>query len=135
MRIAVGSDHAGFALKEAVKVFLTVEDREVLDLGTHRTDPVAQLPSAPNRCHDTVWRDYSDYAEAVRPPSTSSSCRREMSTSWWSAIAARCARISAPMWRLAQARYGAPSIGHRSKSLSVLLRSCAYRCCALSYPI
>ena len=49
MRIAIGSDHAGFALKEAVKAFLTAEHREVLDLGTHSTDPV----------------DYSDYAEAV----------------------------------------------------------------------
>jgi transaldolase / glucose-6-phosphate isomerase len=49
MRVAIGSDHAGFALKEAVKAFLTAERREVLDLGTHSTDPV----------------DYSDYAEAV----------------------------------------------------------------------
>ena len=49
MRIAIGSDHAGFALKEAVKVFLTAEHREVIDLGTHSTDPV----------------DYSDYADAV----------------------------------------------------------------------
>jgi transaldolase/glucose-6-phosphate isomerase len=49
MRIALGSDHAGFALKEAVKAFLAAEHREVLDLGTHGTDPV----------------DYSDYAEAV----------------------------------------------------------------------
>ena len=49
MRIAIGSDHAGFALKEAVKAFLTADDREILDLGTHSTDPV----------------DYSDYAEAV----------------------------------------------------------------------
>ena len=40
MRIAIGSDHAGFALKEAVKVFLTAEDRDVLDLGTHSTDAV-----------------------------------------------------------------------------------------------
>ena len=104
MCIAIDSDHAGFALKEAVKVFVSVEDREILDLGTHSTDPVAQLPGA-----RTVWRDYSDYAEAVRPPSTSSSCRREMSTSWWSAIAARCARISALTWLLASARYGAPS--------------------------
>ena len=79
MRIAIGSDHAGFALKEAVKIFVTVEDREVLDLGIHSTNPVAQLPGA-----HTVWRDYSDYAEAVRPPSTSSSCRRGISTSWWS---------------------------------------------------
>jgi transaldolase / glucose-6-phosphate isomerase len=49
MRVAIGSDHAGFALKEAVKAFLTEEHREVLDLGTHSSDPV----------------DYSDYAEAV----------------------------------------------------------------------
>jgi ribose 5-phosphate isomerase RpiB len=28
MRIAIGSDHAGFALKEAVKVFLTAEHRD-----------------------------------------------------------------------------------------------------------
>ena len=49
MRIAIGSDHAGFALKEDMKALLTAEHREVLDLGTHSTDPV----------------DYSDYAEAV----------------------------------------------------------------------
>jgi ribose/galactose isomerase len=50
MRIAIGADHAGFALKEAVTAFLTAERREVLDLGTYSTDPV----------------DYSDYAEAGR---------------------------------------------------------------------
>ena len=49
MRVAIASDHAGFALKEAVKAFLFSEHREILDLGTHNTDPV----------------DYSDYAEEV----------------------------------------------------------------------
>src|SRR6516165_103236 len=49
MRIAIGSDHAGFPLKEAVKAFLTEEHSDIIDLGTHSTDPV----------------DYSDYAEAV----------------------------------------------------------------------
>ena len=49
MRIAIGLDHARFALKEDVKALLTAEHREGLDLGTHSTDPV----------------DYSDYAEAV----------------------------------------------------------------------
>ena len=49
MRVAIGSDHAGFALKEAAKVFLTTEHHEILDLGTHSADPV----------------DYSDYAEAM----------------------------------------------------------------------
>ena len=49
MRVVIASDHAGFALKEAVKVFFTAQDREILDLGTYSPDPV----------------DYSDYAEAV----------------------------------------------------------------------
>jgi transaldolase / glucose-6-phosphate isomerase len=49
MRVAIGSDHAGFELKEAVKAFLREERHEVLDMGTHGTDPA----------------DYPDYAEAV----------------------------------------------------------------------
>jgi transaldolase/glucose-6-phosphate isomerase len=48
MRIAIGSDHAGFELKEAVKPFLT-GNGQVLDVGTYNTDPV----------------DYPDCAEAV----------------------------------------------------------------------
>src|SRR6516162_8527092 len=49
MRIALGSDHAGFALKEALKASLTAEHRDVLDVGTNTTEPV----------------DYSDYAQAI----------------------------------------------------------------------
>ena len=49
MRIAIGSDHAGFDLKEEVKAFLVGEHREVIDVGTYSKDPV----------------DYPDYAEAV----------------------------------------------------------------------
>ena len=49
MRVAIGSDHAGFELKEAAKAFLRAEHCEVLDVGTASRDPV----------------DYSDYAEAV----------------------------------------------------------------------
>src|SRR3974377_577665 len=49
MRVAIGSDHAGLTLKEALKGILAAEHREVLDLGTHPADPV----------------DYADYAEAV----------------------------------------------------------------------
>jgi transaldolase / glucose-6-phosphate isomerase len=48
MRVVLGSDHAGFELKEAVKGFLAGE-HEILDAGTHSKDPV----------------DYPDYAEAV----------------------------------------------------------------------
>jgi RpiB/LacA/LacB family sugar-phosphate isomerase len=49
MRIAVGADHAGFELKENVRAFLQKAGHEIIDLGTHNTDPV----------------DYPDYAEAV----------------------------------------------------------------------
>ena len=49
MRIALGADHAGFELKECVKARLLELKHQVLDLGTHGTEPV----------------DYPDFAEAV----------------------------------------------------------------------
>jgi ribose 5-phosphate isomerase B len=49
MRVAIGSDHAGYELKECLESFLVDLGHEVIDLGTHSTDPV----------------DYPDYAEAV----------------------------------------------------------------------
>jgi RpiB/LacA/LacB family sugar-phosphate isomerase len=49
MKITIGADHAGFELKEHVKALLLELKHEVLDLGTHNTEPV----------------DYPDFAEAV----------------------------------------------------------------------
>jgi ribose 5-phosphate isomerase B len=49
MRIALGADHAGFELKEAVRDQLTTAGHSVLDLGTDSTDSV----------------DYPDFAAAV----------------------------------------------------------------------
>src|SRR5262245_6831191 len=49
MQIVVGSDHAGFGLKTAIKRFLTEGHHEVLDVGTDSEAPV----------------DYADCAEAV----------------------------------------------------------------------
>ncbi len=49
MRIVMGSDHAGFALKEDLAATLRKEGQEVLDVGTYSSDPV----------------DYPDYAAAV----------------------------------------------------------------------
>ena len=49
MRIAIGADHAGFALKEQLISYLRGLDQAVIDVGTHDTTPV----------------DYPDYAEAV----------------------------------------------------------------------
>ncbi|MBC8194848.1 MAG: ribose 5-phosphate isomerase B [Acidimicrobiia bacterium] len=47
--IAIGSDHAGFNLKQRLAADLTDLGHEVLDLGAHSTDRV----------------DYPDYGEAV----------------------------------------------------------------------
>lgn len=44
MRIALGADHAGFALKEELKVFLQAEGHEVQDHGTHSEEPVDYPP-------------------------------------------------------------------------------------------
>jgi len=46
MKIAIGSDHAGFELKETIKVFLKEKGIEVKDFGTHSEERV----------------DYPDYA-------------------------------------------------------------------------
>ena len=40
MRIAMGSDHAGFPLKEDLKSFLIEQGHEVIDCGTDSTEPV-----------------------------------------------------------------------------------------------
>src|SRR5258708_36142193 len=49
MRIAIGCDDTGLALKEALVAALEADGHDVLDLGTFSTDPV----------------DYPDYARAV----------------------------------------------------------------------
>lgn len=49
MKIALGSDHAGFFLKESIKLYLTEEGYEVEDFGTE----------SPSSC------DYPDYAKRV----------------------------------------------------------------------
>ena len=49
MKIVVGSDHAGFALKQEIAAALRAEGHDVLDVGTHSTAPT----------------DYPDSAEAV----------------------------------------------------------------------
>jgi ribose 5-phosphate isomerase B len=49
MKIAIGSDHAGFVLKQQIVPLVKSLGHEVVDFGTHSTDPV----------------DYPDYAEKV----------------------------------------------------------------------
>jgi len=49
MRIAIGSDHAGYELKQRLIPVVSAAGHTVLDVGTNSTDPV----------------DYPDFAEAV----------------------------------------------------------------------
>lgn len=49
MKVAIGSDHAGFSLKEALRRKLTASGHEVVDLGTGSTEST----------------DYPDYARKV----------------------------------------------------------------------
>jgi RpiB/LacA/LacB family sugar-phosphate isomerase len=49
MRIVIGSDHAGFELKQMLALYLRELQHDVMDVGTHNTDAV----------------DYPDFAEAV----------------------------------------------------------------------
>jgi ribose 5-phosphate isomerase B len=44
VRIAIGSDHAGFDLKQHLVSFLVEGGHDVADLGTHSTDPVDYPP-------------------------------------------------------------------------------------------
>jgi RpiB/LacA/LacB family sugar-phosphate isomerase len=51
MRIAVGADHAGFALKQELITILRDEGHEPIDLGTHSTDPVDYPDQAADVAH------------------------------------------------------------------------------------
>ena len=44
MKIAIGSDHAGFRYKEAIKEFLTDLSHEVIDKGTYAETPSVDYP-------------------------------------------------------------------------------------------
>ncbi len=46
MRIAVGSDHAGFPLKQEIAEMLRKEGHDIVDVGTHSTAPVDYPDSA-----------------------------------------------------------------------------------------
>ncbi|MDE2778663.1 MAG: ribose 5-phosphate isomerase B [Chloroflexota bacterium] len=44
MQIAIGADHAGFALKEQLKPWLEAAGHQIIDLGAHDLDPDDDYP-------------------------------------------------------------------------------------------
>jgi RpiB/LacA/LacB family sugar-phosphate isomerase len=46
MRVTIGSDHAGFALKETLAAYLREKGHQVVDVGTHSPEPVDYPDSA-----------------------------------------------------------------------------------------
>ena len=70
--IALGADHAGYGLKEALKGWLIDHNYQVLDLGTHSTESV----------------DYPDYAALVARVGRGST--RSSAASWSAAPASAC---------------------------------------------
>ncbi len=60
MKIAIGSDHGGFKLKEEVKTYLTSLGHEVIDEGTYSLDSC----------------DYPDFAHKVAHDVETSACER-----------------------------------------------------------
>ena len=60
MRIAMASDHGGFALKEELKAWLAEQGHEVEDFGCHSTDSC----------------DYPDFAQAAARAVAAETCER-----------------------------------------------------------
>ncbi|HZG73105.1 MAG TPA: ribose 5-phosphate isomerase B [Chondromyces sp.] len=60
MKIALGCDHGGFHLKEAIKKHLEANDYEVTDVGTYSTDSV-DFPNYALQVCQSVTKKESDY--------------------------------------------------------------------------
>lgn len=64
MKIAIGSDHAGFDLKELIKQHLSEKGFEVLDLGTHTKESV-DYPVFGEKVAETVQKKEADFGIVI----------------------------------------------------------------------
>ena len=64
MRIALASDHAGFALKQMLVAWLSAGGHEAIDLGTHSTDSV-DYPDYGYRLGSAIERGEADRGIAI----------------------------------------------------------------------
>ncbi|MDH5201536.1 MAG: ribose-5-phosphate isomerase [Candidatus Bathyarchaeota archaeon] len=60
MRIAIGSDHAGYHLKEHLREWLSARNIEIHDVGPHSFDPTDDYPDFARAVADSVRTAESD---------------------------------------------------------------------------
>ncbi len=56
MKLVIGSDHAGFPLKEQVRAYLTKAGHELVDLGAYQVDPQDDYPDFAERVGEAINR-------------------------------------------------------------------------------
>jgi ribose 5-phosphate isomerase B len=96
MKIALGTDHAGFAYKERIKTFLTAAGHEVVDFGTHSVEttdyPLFVRPAAEavgsGKCERGIVLGGSGNGEAI----TANRVRGVRCALCWNLETARLAR-------------------------------------------
>ena len=65
MHIAIGSDHAGFELKETLKEMLDLEDIECTDVGTDSKNESVDYPDFANSVATLVAKGKADYGVLI----------------------------------------------------------------------
>lgn len=65
MKLAIGSDHAGFELKEELKEELNNQGIEVTDVGTSSKEESVDYPDFANRVSDLVLKGKVDYGVLI----------------------------------------------------------------------
>ncbi len=64
MKIAIGSDHAGFDLKEIIKNHLQEKDIDIIDVGTHTKESV-DYPVFGEKVAETVQKREADFGIVI----------------------------------------------------------------------
>ena len=54
MKLVIASDHAGFALKEDVRAYLSKSDNEIIDLGAFKCEPQDDYPDFAERVGEAI---------------------------------------------------------------------------------
>ena len=65
MHIAIGSDHAGFELKESLIEAIGIEGVEFTDVGTSSKDESVDYPDFANKVSDLVLKGKADYGVLI----------------------------------------------------------------------